>query len=99
MIIQFLFIFVNKEPSKGQKKLNTRPEKAKGGKGPCVCVCVCVLSLNEKLKGVTFRRHELPRCAIHSCSAPGRETLRVPTFCSQPSNNFGHSELKQEGIM
>lgn len=98
MIIQFLFIFVNKEQSKGQKKLNTRPEKAKGGKGPGGGG-VCVLSLNEKLKGVTFRRHELPRCAIHSCSAPGRETSRVPTFCSQPSNNFGHSELKQEGIM
>lgn len=65
MTVQFLFIFVNKEQSKGQKKLNARQKKV-GRKGGGM------LSLNEKLEGgITFRRHELPRCGIHLCSVPG----------------------------
>lgn len=33
MTIQFLFIYINKEQSEGQKKLSARPEKAGEGKG------------------------------------------------------------------
>lgn len=84
MTIQFLFIFVNKEQLKDQKKLNTREK---------------MLILNEKFKGMTFSKHELPRCGICSFSAPDCESSWVPMFCSQPSNNFGRSELKQAGIM
>lgn len=49
MTIQFLFIFVNKEPSKCQKKLNARPKKVGEGKwGGCY---ILIKSSKELLLG------------------------------------------------
>lgn len=88
MPIQFLFIFANKEQSKGQKKINARPQEVRQ-EG------LRVLSLDVKLRGFTFRRHEPTVCAVQPSSAPVCETSHAPTFCSQPSDNFGQSKLKQ----
>lgn len=87
MTIQVLFIFANKEQSKGQKKINARPQSGAGGSR--------VLSLDVELRGFTSRRHEPSICAVQSSLAPVCETSHVPTFCSQPSDNFGQPKLEQ----
>lgn len=75
MPIQFLFIFANKEQSKGQKKINARPQEVRQ-EG------LRVLSLDVKLRGFTFRRHEPTVCAVQPSSAPVCATSHVPTIAA-----------------